>query len=77
MKLTPKQAADKVGVSQNLIYLLCREGRLPHYRIGADGRRGRILIDPADLDAFQAACKQDGGPAAAAAPALKHVTPRR
>ena len=66
MKLTPKQAADRLGVSPNLIYVLCQEGRLPHYRIGADGRRGRILIDPADLDEFIAACRKERHPLLAA-----------
>ena len=28
------------------------ERRLPHYRLGGQGRRGRILIEEADLEAF-------------------------
>lgn len=56
MKLSPKQAAAKEGVSRQLIYLWCAQG-LPHYRFGAKGRRGRILIDEADLEAFIARCK--------------------
>jgi hypothetical protein len=35
-----------------LVYRWCAERRLPHYRLGTRGRRGRILIDPDDLDAF-------------------------
>jgi excisionase family DNA binding protein len=50
--LTVKQAAEWKGLSAQLIYLWCEERRLPHYRLGGRGRRGRILIDPADLDAF-------------------------
>jgi excisionase family DNA binding protein len=50
--LTVKQAAEQKGLSQQLIYLWCEEQRLAHYRLGGRGRRGRILIDPADLDAF-------------------------
>jgi excisionase family DNA binding protein len=53
-KLTPKDAAARAGVSPQLIYRWCAERRLPHYRCGGRGRRGRILIDPADLDAFLA-----------------------
>src|SRR6266487_1084441 len=52
MKLTPKQAAERAGVSPALIYLWCAERRLRHLRAGGRGRRGRILIDRADLDAF-------------------------
>ena len=51
-KLTPRQAAEHTNVSSQLIYRWCQERRLPHYRCGGQGRRGRILIDPADLDAF-------------------------
>ena len=52
MNLTIKQAAARAGVSANLVYRWCQEKRLAHYRLGARGRRGRILIDPGDLDAF-------------------------
>jgi excisionase family DNA binding protein len=52
MKLTPKQAAERAGVSLSLIYQLCEERRLTHYRIGGRGKRGKILIAPDDLDAF-------------------------
>jgi excisionase family DNA binding protein len=55
--LTVKQAATSKGLSPQLIYLWCEERRLPHYRLGGRGRRGRILIDPADLDAFLATLK--------------------
>lgn len=62
MKLTPKQAAEHEGVSTSLIYRWCDEGRLPHYRLGAEGRRGRILIDPDDLDVFMRGCRQERHP---------------
>jgi excisionase family DNA binding protein len=52
MKLTPKRAAERAGVSEKLVYRWCAERRLSHYRCGGQGRRGRILIDPDDLDAF-------------------------
>jgi excisionase family DNA binding protein len=48
--LTAKQAAQKAGVSLSLIYQWCHEGRLPHSRLGGRDRRGKILIDTADLD---------------------------
>ena len=50
--MTVKQTAEMKGVSAQLIYLWCEEQRLAHYRLGGRGRRGRILIDPADFDAF-------------------------
>jgi excisionase family DNA binding protein len=66
MRLTPEQAAERAGVSRNLVYRWCEERRLPHYRLGGRGRRGRILIDEGDLEAFLERCKitpgEDGGP---------------
>jgi excisionase family DNA binding protein len=60
--LTVKQAAVRAGVSPSLIYAWCREKRLPHYRVGKEGRRGRIRIDPADLDAFVGTLRQEVHP---------------
>ena len=59
MKLTPKLAAERTNVSVSLIYQWCAEGRLPHYRFGRDGRRGRILIAAADLEKFIAECRKE------------------
>ncbi len=50
--LTPAEAAEQAGVSQSLIYQICEEKRLTHYRVGGQGRRGKILIDPRDLERF-------------------------
>lgn len=61
MKLTPKQAAERAGVSQSLIYEWCNERRLTHYRAGRDGRRGKILIDETDLDTFMASLRVEAG----------------
>jgi excisionase family DNA binding protein len=47
--LTVKQAAERIGVSPSLIYAWCREQRLAHYRMGREGKRGQIRINPADL----------------------------
>ncbi len=57
MKLTPRQASQRAGVSPSLIYQWCEERRLPHFRCGRRGRRGRILIEDTDLDAFLESCK--------------------
>jgi excisionase family DNA binding protein len=82
MMLTPRQAAEKVGVSVSLVYAWVESRQLAHYRVGAKGRRGAIRIAEADLAAFMEGLKV---PAAAeekrqAPPApkpklkLKHVT---
>jgi excisionase family DNA binding protein len=62
VRLTPKQAAERAGVSPNLIYLWCKEGRLAHYHLGSEGTRGRILIDPADLDRLMEEYRQERHP---------------
>jgi len=62
VKLTPKQAAQRAGVSPSLIYAWCHEGRLAHYRLGCEGARGRILIDPSDLDRLVEECRQERHP---------------
>ncbi len=56
-RLTVKQAARHAGVSESLIYQWCDERRLVHYRVGGAGKRGKILIDPADVDTFLASLK--------------------
>jgi excisionase family DNA binding protein len=61
MKVTPKQAAERAGVSLSLIYLWCEERRLPHFRLGSRGRRGRILIDEGDLHSFLESMKVPAG----------------
>jgi excisionase family DNA binding protein len=57
MKLSIKAAADSIGVSESLVYQWCQEQRLAHYRLGGDGRRGRIVIDSTALDEFLNDCK--------------------
>jgi excisionase family DNA binding protein len=60
MRLTPKQAAERAGVSLSLIYVWIGEKRLPHLRVGAQGKRGRILIEAEDLDQFLASLRVEG-----------------
>lgn len=72
LMLTPAEAAERVGISLSLIYQLCAEKRLPHYRIGGDGRRGKVLIDEADLDAFLISCRVDADGLDESEP-LKHI----
>ena len=56
-KLSPKQAAKRAGVSLSLVYQLCAKRRLKHYRVGGEGRRGKLLIDEDELDRFLESCR--------------------
>ncbi len=53
--LSVAEAATKVGCSQRTIYRLCRDGGLPHYRVGVG--RGVIRIRFTDLQQYQRACR--------------------
>jgi excisionase family DNA binding protein len=58
--LNVEEGAAYLRVSPSLVYRLCQEGRLPHVRIGGRGRRGKVLLHLADLEAFLAACRVQG-----------------
>ena len=64
-RLTVAEAAERAGVSISLVYEWCSERRLTHYRIGGAGRRGKILIDPTDLEGFLGSLKVEAGAAPA------------
>ena len=77
-----KQAAERVGVSESLVYQWCQGRRLPHLRLGKNGRRGKILILEEELDAFLTGLRVEAGvghdPAAATnAKQVKSRSPRR
>jgi len=72
-KLTVKKAAERAGVSAALVYQWCEERRLTHYRAGREGRRGKILIEESDLDAFLETLKVR--PAASLPEGLRHIRP--
>jgi excisionase family DNA binding protein len=55
--LSVAEAAARAGVSKGLVYGWIESGMLSCYRLGAKGRRGKILIAIADLDAFLAQCR--------------------
>ena len=59
--LSVREAARRIGVGASLVYQSCAEGVLPHYRLGASGRRGKILIEPAELDRLWEARRIEGG----------------
>jgi excisionase family DNA binding protein len=74
MKLTVKQAAQKAGVSSNTVYAWCEDRLLTHFRLAARrGRRGKILIDEQDLDAYLESCRVEAGGHAPPA-RLRHIT---
>ena len=51
-RITVREAARRAGVCPALVDHWCAEHLLPHYRIGGKGRRGKIVIDETDLEAF-------------------------
>jgi len=68
--LTPKQVSEQIGVSDSLVYEWCAQRLLPHFRFGRQGKRGKVLIEQADLDAFLAAHRQEAKPTILP---LKHI----
>ena len=48
--LTVAEAALRLHISQKIVRGWIKEGRLVHYRMGAKGKRGKILIKEEDLD---------------------------
>lgn len=58
--LSVRQAAEKAGVCPSLVYGWVANGELPHFRLGAKGRRGKVAIAEADLDAFLSSRKRKG-----------------
>ena len=73
--LSVKQTAERLGVSPSLVYQWCQEKRLAHLRLGKAGRRGKILITEADVEAFVGALRVEAGEESTA-PAPKHITRR-
>jgi excisionase family DNA binding protein len=54
--MTVREAATQLGIGESTVYALCKARKLSHKRIGARGR-GKIVIEPADIEAFNAACR--------------------
>jgi excisionase family DNA binding protein len=72
--LTVKQVAARLRISASLVYSWCEDHMLPHYRMGGKGKRGKILIEEAVLDAFLQSRKVETGPCDSLALDLKHIT---
>jgi excisionase family DNA binding protein len=71
--LSVREAARRVGVSASLVYQWCSDGTLPHYRLGGNGKRGKIVIDPTELDTVFKARRVT---ATVALPAMGHIRVR-
>ena len=54
--LTPTDVAKRGCVSRSLIYGLIRQGKLPAYRVGVNGK-GKLLIKWADWETFLEECR--------------------
>ncbi len=52
--LSPREAAMRLGISLSLVYQLCKDGQLEHYRLGSRGKRGRIRIALSEVERFLA-----------------------
>ena len=50
--MTIAEAAKRLEISRSLAYRLVEEKRLPCRRIGAKGRRGKIIVTEDDLKLF-------------------------
>ena len=57
MNYSVKQAAERLGISESLIYALCRLGVISHTRHGRPGKRGCIRIEEAALESYREGCK--------------------
>jgi excisionase family DNA binding protein len=78
--MTPKDASADMGVSTSLVYELVEKRLIGHHRIGGKGKRGRILISIADLEAYLEKTRVEpetgepqAKPAPAPVPTLKHL----
>jgi excisionase family DNA binding protein len=74
--VTVNQAAEHAEVSPALVYGWVSSGMLPHYRLGAKGRRGKISIKESDLEALLESMRREGQasmPTTQAAVRLKHL----
>ena len=61
--LTVKEAALRACVCEALVREWVASGQLAHYRLGAKGRRGKIMIAVEDLDGLLAELRARAGSA--------------
>ena len=67
------QVAEKLNVSESIVYALIDAGRLACHRIGVG--RGTIRVSTEDLNAYLASCREEKGeePRPAPRPRLRHI----
>ena len=53
--LTAAEVAQKMAISQRMVYELAARGDLPAYRIGS-----AVRFESADVEAFRASCRSTG-----------------
>lgn len=52
-RLTIAEAAKYIGMSEECLYIMCREKEIPHYRVGSKhSRKPKILFRVDSLDAW-------------------------
>ena len=80
--MTIKEVAARARVSESIVRGWVRDGSLPHFRLGATGRRGKIVIAVEDLDGLLASFRVVAAPGsepgpkpvpATRKPSLKHL----
>ena len=54
--MTPKELSAQAKVSRSLVYKLLRDGKLPGYRVGCNGR-GKYLLRWEDWEKFLETCR--------------------
>ena len=57
--LTVAEVAERLGVSESLVYALVSEKRLKAMRLGRQGKRGKILVPEDQLQAFVEGCTEE------------------
>ena len=69
--MTVKEVAHMMGISESLVYELCRLGVLRHSRHGRPNSRGTIRIGEDAVAECRAACQRQGP--SAPLPNLRHI----
>jgi excisionase family DNA binding protein len=72
--LSVKQAAHRLGISRQKLYLMVSRREIPHFKIGS-----KILFTEADLQAYLAGCRVEPRkpvpvPSVPPAKALRHLS---
>ena len=55
-----REAAERLGISQSLVYALCNEFVIRHTRHGRPGKRGCIRIEECAIEEYLQKCRAEG-----------------